>query len=239
MRTKRLVETCFCLITAPIWLPLLAFIGLVILIFDGRPVFYVSERRVSSGLSRIRKFRTMIRNAERIANRTTIPVLNGTRFLNIPIESQLYTRVGRMIERCSLTELPQLFHVLTGKMVLIGNRPLPQNVVNSLLEVHPDAEDRFKVKAGLCGPVQLVGRTELTDEERLRIESLYCERVLHRYSILLDAFIFINTVLIGLRWRLPLPLEAVESRLSVRPVPADAGLGFAWPLDPEPEAEAS
>lgn len=239
MTKKRLTETCFCLITAPIWLFVLAFIGLAILISDGRPVFYVSERRVSAGSSRVRKFRTMIRNAERLANRNTIPVGNGTRFLNIPIDCQLYTSVGRLIERCSLTELPQLFHVLSGRMSLIGNRPLPQNVVDSLVEVHPDAEDRFKVKAGLCGPVQLVGRTELTDEERLRIESLYCERVLHRHSVLLDAFIFFNTVLIGLRWRRPLTLEAVERRLSFRPTPAETALGFVWSLDPEPEAETS
>lgn len=183
----------------------------------------------------------MVRDAERLANRNTIPVDNGTRFLNISIDSELYTRVGRLIERCSLTELPQLFHVLSGKMGLIGNRPLPQNVVNSLLEVHPDAEDRFKVKAGLCGPVQLVGRSELTDEERLRIEALYCQRVLHGHSVRLDAFIFFNTVLIGLRWRQPLTLEAVESRLNFRraSIPIGTGLGFAWPLDPEPEAEAS
>ena len=240
MLKKRVFDTCVCLATAPIWLLAVALIGLVLLVAEGRPVFYVSSRRVcGKGSIRVWKFRTMVRDAERVANRNTIPIGDGTRFLNLPIDSEMYTRVGRLIERCSLTELPQLFQVISGRMSLVGNRPLPENVVESLLENHPDAEDRFRVKCGLTGPVQLVGRTFLSDEDRLRIENAYCERVLNRYSVLLDCYIVIYTVLISLRLRPLMSLNDIARHLSIAPkAPIEAVREFGWPMEPEGEAEA-
>lgn len=240
MLRKRLFDLGVCLLTAPVWLPVIGFIALVLLVAEGRPVFYVSSRRVCGrGSMRLWKFRTMVRNAASIANRDTIPVGDGPRFLNLAIESDLYTRVGRLIERCSLTELPQLFHVISGKMSLVGNRPLPENVVDSLLESYPDAEERFRVKCGLTGPVQLVGRTSLSDGERLLVENRYCHRVINGYSILLDSYILVSSVLLGLRLKGAMSAEAVLRRLSL---PAkelfEPVHRFGWPVEPEGEAEA-
>src|SRR3546814_4067085 len=78
-------------------------------------------------------FRTVVRNAAQIANRETVSVEEaGTRFLNISADSPLYTRIGRLLEKVALTELPQFTHVLRGQMSVIGNRPLPQNVMDCL-----------------------------------------------------------------------------------------------------------
>ena len=143
------------------------------------------------------KFRTMVKNADKIANRETLPV-NQVRFLNIPPDSPLYTRAGRLLERCGITELPQFVHVLSGRMSIVGNRPLPDNVLDCLREEYPYADDRFLTRAGLTGPAQLVGRESLTDDERLRLESAYCRACVHSYSVWLDISILLYTVLIVL-----------------------------------------
>jgi lipopolysaccharide/colanic/teichoic acid biosynthesis glycosyltransferase len=139
----------------------------------------------------------MRRNADRVANRETVPVTTQ-RFLNIPIDSPLYTPVGRVIERFALTELPQLLHVLRGRMTLVGNRPLPENVIASLREIYPDAEARFLSPAGLSGPVQLVGRSFISDRDRLSLETAYCRFVEESYTMRLDFMILWHTVMIAL-----------------------------------------
>ena len=146
---------------------------------------------------RVVKFRTMCRNADKIANRDTVPVTT-TRFLNIPPTSPLYTPAGRWIERLMLTELPQVWHVLQGKMSFIGNRPLPENVIAALRAEHPGAEARFATPAGLTGPIQLVGRDHISDAERLQIEGAYCAAVQRGYSPMLDFKILLYTVLVGM-----------------------------------------
>ena len=105
--------------------------------------------------------------------------------------------IGRLVERLMLTEMPQLRYVLAGKMSLIGNRPLPDNVVASLRKEFPQVEDRFLTPGGLTGPIQLVGRDALSDAKRLEIELAYCDTVLHGYSPLLDFRILWLTVFGG------------------------------------------
>jgi lipopolysaccharide/colanic/teichoic acid biosynthesis glycosyltransferase len=107
--------------------------------------------------------------------------------------------VGRVIERFALTELPQLLLVLKNEMSLVGNRPLPENVIDSLKEHYPKVNARFDTPAGLTGPAQLVGREKITDSERLEIEITYCQIASRHYSSLLDFKILLYTVLISLR----------------------------------------
>lgn len=202
MAKKRFFDLFVSLISAVIWLPVVMMAALAVLILEGRPVFYKSKRRVSAGPPiEIVKFRTMVRNAAEIANRETVPVDNSTRFLNIPGDSPLYTRVGRLLEKVALTELPQFRHVLRGEMSIVGNRPLPQNVVDCLLEEFPDTEDRFATPSGLTGPSQLVGRDLLSDADRLSLEGAYCRGARHNYSFRLDFLILLYTVLVVLRVR--------------------------------------
>jgi lipopolysaccharide/colanic/teichoic acid biosynthesis glycosyltransferase len=195
--TKRAFDLVMATAMGLALLPVLLLVSLAVLVLEGRPVLYVSRRRTDAGAPKpVMKFRTMRRDADRVANRDTVPVCE-TRFLNLPITSALYTPVGRAIERLMLTEMPQLLHVLQGRMSIIGNRPLPQNVVASLVEEFPAAEDRFLAPCGLTGPVQLVGREFISDAERLEIEIAYCDAVLHAYSVRLDAKILAFTVLGG------------------------------------------
>ncbi len=198
---KRLFDLVVALVTAPLWLTAVGVSALAVWLREGAPVFYVSSRRVHLDRSeRIVKLRAMVRDAERIANRATVKV-KDTRFLNIPPDSALYTPVGRILERCHFTELPQFFHVLRGQMSVIGCRPLPENVIDCLRERYPAAEDRFLSRAGMTGPTQLVGKDNISDADRLRLEIDYAMRCMFSYSVLLDVAILAMTVFVasGLR----------------------------------------
>ncbi len=196
---KRVFDLLLISITAPLWVPAVCLACLLILVLEGRPVFYISPRRVHGDRSlRLIKLRTMVRNAVRIANRKTLPI-EDTCFLNIPGDSPLYTPIGRLIERFHLTELPQFVHVLSGRMSLVGNRPLPEDVIRALTQSYPWAEQRFEVRCGMTGAVQLVGRDNLSDEDRLTIETAYCRAVAQRYTMWLDLYLLMATVLISMR----------------------------------------
>jgi lipopolysaccharide/colanic/teichoic acid biosynthesis glycosyltransferase len=210
---KRLFDLAVCVLSAPAWAPVIGFGAILMWMCEGRPVFYLSRRRVCGKQSlRVIKFRTMVRNAQQIANRDTVPVA-GTRFLNISPDSPLYTRLGRIFEKFQVTELPQFLHVITGKMSVIGNRPLPENVIASLRERYPDVEDRFLVKCGLTGPVQLIGRDHLADDERLSIETEYCRAVSGGYTCMLDVAILFYTVMVVLQWRKPMSVADVRAMI--------------------------
>jgi lipopolysaccharide/colanic/teichoic acid biosynthesis glycosyltransferase len=159
------------------------------------------------------KFRAMVRDAETVYNREVVPVQDGVRFLNVPPESKLYTPIGRLIERLGLTELPQLFLVLAGRMSLVGNRPLPGNVMASLRESNDDVDARVDTPAGLTGPVQLIGRERLSDAERLDLERTYCRVALQSNTWKLDFLILLFTVLEVMRLRRPMTYAEVREFL--------------------------
>jgi lipopolysaccharide/colanic/teichoic acid biosynthesis glycosyltransferase len=215
-------------LTAPIWLPVFLACCLAILVLDGRPIFYVSTRRVHGRRSLpVVKFRAMIRNADRIVNRTTRPA-TAQGFLNISPSDAVYTPIGRCLERCCFTELPQVFQVIRGNMSLVGSRPLPENVIDTLRVDHPHVEDRFLLPCGLTGPVQLVGRTLISDRDRLRLEAAYCRRCLTAYSILLDLRLLLHTVLVCLKVEPPFSVDVVAKWLEGdrwAPLQADAERG--------------
>lgn len=201
--SKRLFDLLAVIATSPVWLPVFVATVLLMFVFEGRPVFYRSQRRVRRHLTMpILKFRTMVRNAEAVCNRETVPVATQ-RFLNISLDSPLYTRLGRWIERFQITELPQIVHVIAGQMTIVGNRPLPENVIASLKEVYPNAEERFRTPAGLTGLVQLIGREQTSDGDRLALESHYCRATEENYSVLLDVLVLAFTILIVLRLMQP------------------------------------
>jgi lipopolysaccharide/colanic/teichoic acid biosynthesis glycosyltransferase len=197
MTKKRALDIVITGLAAVIWVPVVLTAALAVLLLSGRPVLYRSMRRVSNDdVLRIVKFRTMVKNAEALVNRSTVPIQNDVRFLNIAPDSPLYTRIGRLLERCGITEIPQLLHVLRGQMSIVGNRPLPENVVSALRAEYPTAGDRFLTKSGLTGPAQLVGRSALSDLERLTLEGAYCRACVRSYSIWLDVSILLATVMI-------------------------------------------
>jgi len=195
---KRVFDIVVTSLTSPIWLPCFVVGCVANRVFAGSPIFYRSLRRVGGHRSaNVVKFRTMVRNADAIANRKTVPV-EKQRFLNIASDSPLYTGVGRWIERLHFTEVPQFLQVLRGELSIVGNRPLPEDVIDALREKHPDVQSRFDVRCGMTGPIQLVGRNAISDRDRLELEAEYCRVVARNYSVLLDALILALTLPVAL-----------------------------------------
>jgi lipopolysaccharide/colanic/teichoic acid biosynthesis glycosyltransferase len=97
------------------------------------------------------------------------------------------TKVGRMLRRTSLDELPQLFNVLMGHMSLVGPRPAPPSEVQRYLPWH---RRRLEVSPGITGLWQVSGRSELTFDEMVLLDLYYIEN----WSPLLDVQIILRTV---------------------------------------------
>jgi lipopolysaccharide/colanic/teichoic acid biosynthesis glycosyltransferase len=116
------------------------------------------------------KFRTMVVDAERAAQdlmaRSTDP-----HWLALDHDPRI-TRVGRALRVTSLDELPQLWHVITGRMSLVGPRPLIEAEARQL---NGSEERRQRVRPGLTGLWQVSGRTAVSFEEMVRLDCAYVE----------------------------------------------------------------
>jgi lipopolysaccharide/colanic/teichoic acid biosynthesis glycosyltransferase len=119
------------------------------------------------------KFRTMVVNAESmLEDVVTLGALHEPVFKLR--DDPRVTRIGRIIRRTSLDELPQLINVLMGDMSLVG--PRPEQV--ELVELYTrDERVRLAVKPGMTGPMQVFGRGQLTFDERLALEREYIENL--------------------------------------------------------------
>jgi lipopolysaccharide/colanic/teichoic acid biosynthesis glycosyltransferase len=132
------------------------------------------------------KFRTMVRGADRM-----VPDLNavddGNGVLFKMRQDPRVTRIGRLLRRYSIDELPQLINVLRGDMSLVGPRPpLPAEVERYGYDMHR----RFLVKPGITGLWQISGRSDLTWDDSMRIDLRYVEN----WSLTFDFLILWKTL---------------------------------------------
>ena len=154
--------------------PLLALIVVALRLSGPDPVFYVQRRAGLGGREfTIFKFRTMQADAEKV-----LPTLIRFDALAEPVfklvSDPRVTRLGRVLRRTSLDELPQLGNVLKGDMSLVGPRPEQVELVR---RYKPEHWFRLAVKPGLTGPMQVFGRGRLSFEERLAVEREYIENL--------------------------------------------------------------
>ena len=165
---KRLLETVAVILAAPLWLPLLAIVALLVRLSEGAPVMFRQERAGLRGKPFVMlKFRTMRPGAGSDAERMT--------------------RLGRFLRSTSLDELPQLFHVLTGKMSLVGPRPLPTAY---LPRYTPEQARRHEVRPGITGWAQVNGRNAISWEEKFRRDVWYVDN----RTLMLDISILFKTL---------------------------------------------
>lgn len=168
---------------AIVW-PVIALAALGTLLDTGRPIFYVQTRRIRFGRrARIYKMRTLIVGADKKLD-ALVSIKHDGKFLNIKKAAGSYTRIGRFLERLWIVELPQLWNVLKGEMSIVGNRPIPDYVVESLGTSH-EVIERFAGPQGLTGYVQILGRDRVTDDERIALEYRY-SRVFEEGDVFLE-----------------------------------------------------
>lgn len=187
---KRVVDIMAALMILPVALPFMLIVTIAILLESrGRgPILYSQIRVKQDGLPyKIYKFRSMVTDAEK----------NGAQWAS-KNDSRI-TRVGRVIRKGRLDELPQLFNVLKGDMSFVGPRPERPEFVKELAEKIPFYEERHRVKPGLTGWAQICyayGDTEEDSVEKLQYDLYYVKN----YSVLLDLLILLQTaevVLLG------------------------------------------
>lgn len=173
--------------------PILLLVAVFIIISDGFPVFYISDRHIGSDKAiKVFKFRSMVKDAKSPKYKLVERFMqNG--YLDIPINCEVYTPIGRILERTQIVEVPQMLNVLVGDMSLIGNRPLPRSNLEMLSQMN-GWEKRFDSPCGITGISQIVGKFNLSATDRLRLEMLY-SRVYQEGSILkCDAMITLYTI---------------------------------------------
>ena len=163
-----MLDILLVLLTAPIWVPVSLIVAVAVAISMGRPVLFAQERAGLGGRPfRFLKFRSM-RSGE------------GT-------DAERTTRLGRILRSTSLDELPQLLHVLSGRMSLVGPRPLPTRYLPRYSKFEAR---RHEVRPGITGWAQVNGRNALDWDEKFRYDVDYVDGM----SFWLDAKILSLTV---------------------------------------------
>jgi len=167
--------------------PLLLLITLAVRLSSRGPILFHSIRRgIGQRPFPCLKFRTMHTDAEeRQADLEEMNEASGALF-KIRDDPRL-TRVGRMLRRFSLDELPQLVNVLRGEMSLVGPRPLPERDYEMLEDWH---RKRYLVLPGITGLWQVSGRSELDFDDLVHLDFIYLES----WSLALDLTILLKTL---------------------------------------------
>jgi len=168
-------------------LPVFVLIALLIKLTSRGPVIFRQKRVGIHGTEfDVLKFRTMVVNAEaRLAELAAQNEADGPLF-KLQRDPRV-TRIGRLLRRFSLDELPQLFNVLRGDMSVVGPRPpLPVEVA----QYSQDIARRLLVKPGITGLWQVSGRSDLSWEESVRLDLYYVEN----WSLAADLGILVKTV---------------------------------------------
>jgi lipopolysaccharide/colanic/teichoic acid biosynthesis glycosyltransferase len=175
-KASRALDITLALVGLAIASPLLALAALAIRLESRGPVLYRQRRVGRNGEPfELWKLRTMVPRAETMG--AGVYVLEG---------DPRITRVGRLLRRFSLDELPNLVNVLKGEMAIVGPRPTVQEQVDRYTERQ---RRRLEVKPGITGWAQVNGRTSLPWPERIELDVWYVE---HR-SLWLDLRILAKT----------------------------------------------
>jgi len=185
--TKRAMDVVGASIGLIVFAPFMPIIALAIKLDSKGPIFYGQERVGEEGkVFRMYKFRSMVDGAEEIVNSLVDMEKLPSPAFKIRHDPRV-TRVGRILRRTSLDEIPQFWNVLRGEMSLVGPRPEEVRVVHLYSDWH---RRRLAVKPGMTGPMQVDGRGDLPLDERVRLEIDYIED----YSLLKDVEMLLKTV---------------------------------------------
>lgn len=178
---KRGMDFLVSLFCTVLLLPIFALISLsIVLESKGSPIFKQERIGKDGRIFKVYKFRTMVQNAEKLGNGLFVYDETDTRI----------TKVGKILRKTSLDELPQLFNVLKGEMSIIGPRPpVVYHPYDGYDNYPKEYQKRFSMRPGITGLAQVRLRNSAGWDERIKLDIQYVEK----YNILMDIKIFFQT----------------------------------------------
>ena len=178
---KRFMDTLISLLTLIITSPILLVSAIAIKRNDGGKVFFRQKRATVHGrVFEIIKFRTMHENVENFSS------TEG---------DDRITKVGRVLRKYRIDELPQFVNILKGDMSLVGPRPEMLENVEDYEKDLPEFRYRLRMKAGLTGLAQIYGKYNTTSRDKLMLDLMYIEN----YSLLRDLQLLFQTIFVLFR----------------------------------------
>lgn len=179
---KRILDLAGAIVLLPIVLPVIAICGICVNIEDKGAILYKSSRAGKNGIPfTMYKIRSMKLNAPDLRNE------DGSTF-NSTCDPRV-TKIGRLLRKTSLDELPQILNVIKGDMSFIGPRP-DLSEQYCLYDLHNKDKKKFQIEPGITGLAQCSGRNDLTWDEKLVLDRHYVENI----SFFLDVKIIFKTV---------------------------------------------
>lgn len=176
---KRLFDMTLSVFVLPLVVPVLLLVALAIRLDSPGPIVFRQQRTGQHGKRfSMYKFRTMVANAEELkASLAHLNVLPPPDF-KIPHDPRI-TRIGRILRKTSLDELPQILNVVRGDMSIVGPRPTSFAATTYRLW----HTERLEVRPGITGLWQVTARGECTFDERLRLDIEYIDRMGFWYDV--------------------------------------------------------
>ncbi len=165
---KRVIDFFISLLLSPFVILICIIVGPCIILEDHGSVFYKAQRRGLHGkIFSMYKFRSMKMNAPDLRNED-----NST--FNAPDDPRI-TKVGNILRKTSIDELPQIFNILKGDMSFIGPRPITTN--RPLEKYDEKRKIRLTVRPGITGYSQAYFRNSISQEEKLQYDAEYAQNV--------------------------------------------------------------
>jgi Undecaprenyl-phosphate galactose phosphotransferase WbaP len=189
-RLKRVLDLVATVVGGIVVLPLIAVLALLVRLESPGPIFYSDKRLGRDGeLFSCIKFRTMVPDAERMLHELLAEneeAREEYRKYHKLRHDPRVTRVGRLLRKTSLDELPQLWNVLRGEMSLVGPRPyLPRESA----DIGVTQDEILRVTPGITGPWQVAGRNRSSFDERVEMDVSYVSD----WSVWLDLVLLVRT----------------------------------------------
>ena len=189
---KRTLDMVIVSLFAPVWLPIVGLFAVLVKLTSRGPVMFVQKRLGrDGGTFQMLKFRTMYVDADSILSEHLAAEPERKeeweRFRKLRGRDPRVTRLGRIMRKASLDELPQLIHVLTGQMSLVGPRPYMPEELDRLSD---SASTILAARPGLTGLWQTSGRNRLTFRDRVGLDRWY----VMNWTLWLDVEILVKTI---------------------------------------------
>ena len=175
----------------PLWIIVIFIIPILIWVEDRGPIFY-SQKRIGKNkrVFKVYKFRTMIPDAEKITG-----AVWSTK------DDPRITKIGHLLRKTALDEIPQLLNIIKGEMSFVGPRAERPELHDEFVKTIPEFDERLKVTPGLSGLAQINGSYDLDPSEKIKYDIEYIKKM----SLLFDIRIIILSVFNSIlaRWDSP------------------------------------